>query len=281
MQQYIDLINHILQNGERTDNRTGVDTISVFGYQMRFDMKDGFPLMTCKRVPWKPVVSELLWFLEGSSDERRLAEILSGKPREELRDKTTIWTANADNQGRALGYENTDIVKQLGPIYGVQWRNWNGVDQIQNLIDTIKNDPSSRRMIVSAWNVEELPKMALPPCHTFFQCNVQNGKLNLQLYQRSADVGLGIPFNIASYSLLLHMLALETDLEPGEFVHTLGDAHIYENHIEPLKEMLKRPLSKPYPKLEIIQRPFFKYSMDDFKLIDYDPHPTVKLEMAV
>lgn len=281
MQQYIDLINHILKCGERTENRTGVDTISVFGYQMRFNMKDGFPLMTCKRVPWKPVVSELLWFLEGSNDERRLAEILYGKPREELRDKTTIWTANADHQGKSLGYENTNTVKRLGPIYGLQWRNWKGIDQIQTLIDMIKTDPSSRRLIVSAWNVEELPKMALPPCHTFFQCNVQNGKLNLQLYQRSADVGLGIPFNIASYSLLLHMLALETNLEPGTFVHTIGDAHIYENHVEPLKEMLHRPLSKPYPTLEITKRPFFEYSMDDFTLIGYDPHPTIKMEMAV
>ena len=233
MKAYLDLLQFILDNGEERDDRTNTGTISSFGHQLEFDLTHGFPAVTTKSLAWKGVVSELLWFLEGSNDERRLAEIRFNKDRSELTDLdkySTIWTDNADNQGKELGYENNDFIKILGPVYGVQWRNWAGIDQINELIKGLKNNPDSRRHILSAWNVGELDEMALMPCHAFFQFHVAYGKLNCQLYQRSADMFLGVPFNIASYSLLTHMLAQLCDLKLGTFVWVGGDCHIYKNH---------------------------------------------------
>ena len=255
---------------------------------LTFDLKEGFPLLTTKKVPFKSVVSELLWFIEGSTDERRLAEIHYGKPREELIGKTTIWTANADEQGKNLGYENTDTVKKLGPVYGKQWRSWsnNGgwaIDQLGNLIKQIKEEPQSRRHILSAWNVADLDRMALPPCHTFSQFYVNNqGELSCNLYQRSADLFLGVPFNIASYSLLTHMIAHVCDLKVGEFIHTIGDGHIYNNHIDAVKTQLQRT-SKPFPKLKIVgdYDSIDDFGMYSFELEGYDPEPFIKAEMAV
>ena len=210
MKQYLSALEYILEKGKNRGDRTGIGTRGVFGYQMRFDLRSGFPAVTTKRLAWKSVVSELLWFLEGSTDERRLAEIHFGKPRKELFEKKTIWTANADKQGRALGYTNTEIEKQLGPVYGKQWRSWGkdvgGEDQIKKIIFDLKNNPNSRRHIVSAWNVDKIDKMALPPCHTMFQFHIQDNELSCQLYQRSADMFLGVPFNIASYALLTHIM---------------------------------------------------------------------------
>jgi thymidylate synthase len=254
---------------------------------LTFDLKEGFPLLTTKKVPFKSVVSELLWFIEGSTDERRLAEIHYGKPREELIGKTTIWTANADEQGKKLGYDNTDTYKGLGPIYGKQWRNWStngwGIDQLGRLIKQIKEDPQSRRHILSAWNVADLDRMALPPCHTFSQFYVNNqGELSCNLYQRSADLFLGVPFNIASYSLLTHMIAHVCDLKVGDFIHTIGDGHVYNNHIDAVKTQLKRT-SKPFPKLKIVgdYDSIDDFGMYSFELEGYDPHPFIKAEMAV
>ena len=278
MKQYHDALLHILENGDDKSDRTGVGTRSLFGYQMRFNLQDGFPAVTTKRLAWKAVVSELLWFLEGSTDERRLAEIQFG-----TRDpnKKTIWTANADAQGKALGYTNTDDVKELGPVYGKQWRDFGGVDQIAQIIEQIKANPDSRRHIVSAWNVPEIDKMALPPCHTMFQFYVANGRLSCQLYQRSADMFLGVPFNIASYALLTHIIARECNLDVGDFVHTIGDAHIYTNHFDAVKEQLART-PKKLPKLNIAEgKSMHNYSMADFVLEGYDPDPAIKAEMAV
>lgn len=281
---YLDLLHTTLHTGEERDKeRTGVGTISRFMSTLNFDLRRGFPLLTTKKVNFNSVLSELLWFIEGSDDERRLAEIHYGKPREELIGKTTIWTANADNQGKQLGYENTDIVKKLGPVYGVQWRNWNGIDQLANLIDDIKKNPQSRRHLLSAWNVSDLNKMALPPCHTFSQFYVSNyGELSCSLYQRSADLFLGVPFNIASYSLLTHMIAQVCDLKVGEFVHVIGDGHIYENHTDAVEIQLSRE-AKKFPKLII--NPSIKniddFKMEHFTIEGYDPHPFIKAEMAV
>ena len=250
---------------------------------LKFDLSEGFPLLTTKRVPFKSVLSELLWFIEGSDDERRLAEIHYGLPREELTDKTTIWTANADAQGKDLGYENTDWVKLLGPVYGVQWRNWDGVDQLAELVHNLKNNPQSRRHLLSAWNVGELKNMALPPCHTFSQFYVDNdGRLHSSLYQRSADLFLGVPFNIASYALLTHILAQVCDYGVGTFTHVIGDAHIYNNHVDAIKEQLKREPRK-YPKLSINYqvKDIDGFTMDDFVLADYNSYPTIKAPMAV
>lgn len=289
MKQYLNALEHVLSSGEVREDRTGVGTISTFGIQMRFNLREGFPAVTVKKLAWKSVVSELLWFLEGSTDERRLAEILHGT--RDVKNKT-IWTANADNQGKNLGYKNTDNEKLLGPVYGHQWRMWTNEDfecgyvqrdQISNVIKSLKEDPFGRRHIVSAWNVADLEYMALPPCHVMFQFYVSNDrKLSCHMYQRSMDMALGIPFNIASYALLTHIIALETGLDVGDLIISGGDAHIYLDHIEGVKEMLSRT---PYdlPKLKMPKKPkgIDNYTMSDFELLDYNYHPTIKMPMAV
>ena len=286
MKQYLDALTYILENGEDVEDRTGVGTRSVFGYQMRFNLQEAFPAVTTKRLAWKSVVGELLWFLEGSDDERRLAEITFEKDRHDLVGKTTIWTANADKQGVALGHANDFLQKKLGPVYGVQWRDFNGdgVDQIANIVQQLNREPDSRRIILSAWNPTELEMMALPPCHTMSQFKVINGKLSCQLYQRSADMFLGVPFNIASYSLLTHMLAQICGLEVGEFVWTGGDCHIYQNHMEQVKQQLERePMSGPtleMPEFSNIVE-LLETKTSDYKLIDYSPMDSIKAPMAV
>ena len=286
MIEYQNFLKHILENGVKKEDRTGTGTISVFGYQMRFDLAKGFPLVTTKKMFLRGVIAELLWFIEGSTDERRLAEIQYGKNRREITDKTTIWTANANKQGVDLGYRNDDIVKELGSVYGQNWRCWltpdgERVDQLLELIEDIKKNPDSRRLILSAWNPGTLNKAALPPCHTLFQFYVVNGKLSCQLYQRSADAFLGVPFNIASYALLTMMIADICGLKYGEFVHTFGDAHIYLNHLDQVKEQISR---KPYesPKMWLQKRDsILDYRMEDFVLEDYKSHDAIKAEMAV
>ena len=288
MKQYLELLEYILENGESRDDRTGTGVISSFGHQIRFNLQDGFPAVTTKALAWKGVVSELLWFLEGSDDERRLAEIRFKKNRSDLVDLdkfSTIWTDNADNQGVELGYDNSDIIKKLGPIYGVQWRDWNGVDQIHELVDGLKSNPFGRRHILSAWNVEMIESMALPPCHVMSQFYVSSdGVLSCQMYQRSADMFLGVPFNIASYALLQSILANILDLEPGDFVHTFGDAHIYKNSINQVKEQLTRePKKLPrliMPKIQSLES-LKEMSIDDFVLKGYKSHPALKAEMAI
>jgi len=281
MKQYLDALRHILENGIDRQNRTGIATRAVFGMQLRFNMGNGFPAVTTKKLPWKSVASELLWFIEGSNDERRLAEILHGT---RDKDKTTIWTANAEAD---YWKPKAKFEGDLGRIYGVQWRKWKSpdgkeTDQLANAIKMIKENPTSRRIIVNAWNPGEIEQMALPPCHTFFQFFVANNKLSLQMYQRSCDMFLGVPFNIASYSLLLHMVAQVTDLKPGEFVHVLADAHIYHNHFEQVKEQLTR---KPFPLPKLWLDPEIKniddFKMEDIKLENYNFHPPIKAEMAV
>ena len=261
MKQYLDLVRHVLDQGERREDRTGTGTISVFGAQTRYDLRDGFPLLTTKKVLFSAVARELFWFLGGCTNTRQ----------QNLRDHTPIWDAWADPDGN------------LGPIYGYQWRNWNGdgVDQIQNAIELIKNTPASRRIIVSAWNPGQLHEMRLPPCHILFQFYVSaSGRLDCQLYQRSADRGLGVPFNIASYALLLTMIAQECGLTPGVFVHTLGDAHIYLNHVEGLREQLARePL--PLPRISVARKPFAELRLEDIQLHDYQHHPFIRLPVAV
>lgn len=289
MKQYHDAVKHVMENGIRTSNRTGIDTLCVFGYQNRFNLNDGFPAITTKRLAWKAVVGELLWFLEGSTDERRLAELTFGKPREDLVLKRTIWTDNADNQAVDLGYENGPMYKELGPIYGSQWRHFDGVDQIRKLIQRIKTDPDCRRLIISSWSPLDLPDMALPPCHVMFQFRVLNGKLSCNLYQRSGDLGLGVPFNIASYSLLTHIIARECGLGVGDFVHSFGDLHIYENHIDALTRQMEnedRPLPtlKIDPSFDLMQGLDGKFDLDTvqkFTLEGYDPHEKIYMEMAV
>lgn len=264
MKQYLDLLQHVLTNGVRKDDRTGTGTISTFGYQMRFNLEDGFPLLTTKKLHLKSIIHELLWFLAGDTNIKYLQE-----------NGVRIWNEWADKDGN------------LGHIYGYQWRSWpdyNGgyIDQIQEAVETIRNNPDSRRIIVSAWNVADLPTMKLPPCHTLFQFYVANGKLSLQLYQRSADIFLGVPFNIASYALLLLMMAQATGLKAGEFVHTLGDAHIYTNHIEQVRLQLSRE-PRPLPRMEINPaiHSIFGFHYDDFKLTGYDPHPHIPGIVAV
>jgi thymidylate synthase len=288
MKQYLELLDYILQHGEDRGDRTGTGVISSFGHQIRFNLEEGFPAVTTKSLAWKGIVSELLWFLEGSDDERRLAEIRFQKDRSELIDLSmfsTIWTDNADNQGVELGYENTPTTKKLGPIYGVQWRDWAGIDQIKKLINDLKSNPNGRRHILSAWNVEKIDSMALPPCHVMSQFYVSvNGRLSCQMYQRSADMFLGVPFNIASYALLQSILANILNLVPGEFVHTFGDAHIYKNSIEQVKEQLTRE-PKKLPKLIIPNLDSIdalkNYSVDDFVLEGYESYPALKAPMAI
>ena len=264
MKQYLDLLDHVKSNGIRKEDRTGTGTISVFGYQMRFDLNDGFPLLTTKKVHLKSVIHELLWFLSGDTNIKYLKD-----------NGVSIWDEWADENGN------------LGPVYGSQWRSWplsNGksIDQITQLINQIKNNPDSRRLIVSAWNVAEIENMKLPPCHAFFQFYIAENKLSCQLYQRSADIFLGVPFNIASYALLTQMIAQVCNLECGDFVHTLGDAHIYLNHLDQINEQLTRtpkklPIIEINPKIKNI----FDYKYDDFKLIDYNPDPLIKAPVAV
>jgi len=284
LKQYLDLLKLIVDHGEEKTDRTGTGTLSVFGHQMRFPLKDGFPAVTTKKLAWKSVVSELLWFLEGSTDERRLAEIHYGKPREELIGKKTIWTANADEQGKNLGYENTPLVKELGPVYGSRWRDCQGIDQVANILIQLEENPDSRRHIISAWDVANIDRMALPPCHTLFQFYVCNGKLSCQLYQRSADVALGTPFNIASYALLTHMFAQILDLDVGDFVYTLGDAHVYTNHVDGVKEQLDRePLDLPrlvMPQFTNLQD-LLQTTPEEYILEGYRHHEPIKFKMAV
>ncbi len=297
MKQYNDALRFILENGVKSEDRTGEGTLSYFGYQMRFNLQDGFPAVTTKKLAWKSVVSELLWFLEGSGDERRLAEILYGDRNAKNEDgslKSTIWTANAEAE---YWKPNANFKGDLGRVYGVQWRSWqtgkkkwisssdyidDSIDQVANLINDLKTNPYSRRHILTAWNVAELDKMALPPCHTFAQFYVRNNKLSCQMYQRSADFFLGVPFNIASYALFTHMIAQVCDLDVGEFVHTFGDAHIYLNHIEAVKEQLNRePFPLPILKMNKEIKDINKFIMEDFELVNYKHHATIKAPMAV
>ena len=289
---YLDALQEVLDFGDEKTDRTGVGTKSIFGYQMRFDLTRGFPAVTTKRLAWKSVVGELLWFLEGSMDERRLAEITYGKDRSGLKDKRTIWTDNAENQGKELGYPDGF----LGPVYGFQWRNFNGavynssphlkgVDQIEWLINEIRTNPDSRRLILSAWNPNQIDKMALPPCHTMAQFYVRDGKLSCQMYQRSADLFLGVPFNIASYALLTHIIAKITDLEVQDFVHTVGDMHIYTTHYEAVKEQLQRT-PQELPTLKIIKNfssieELLELDAADFQLNNYKPLSAIKAKMAI
>lgn len=275
MKQYHQALEHILQHGKQKTDRTGIGTISVFGYQMRFDLRTGFPAITTKKLAWKAVVSELLWFLEGSNDERRLAEILHG-----TRDlsKTTIWTANARAD---YWLPFAQFEGDLGRVYGVQWRDFGGIDQIQKLIGGIKQDPSGRRHIISAWNPPELSEMALPPCHVMSQFDVTDGYLSCQMYQRSCDMFLGVPFNIASYSLLTHIIARECGLKVGDFIWTGGDCHIYTNHVDAVKEQLSRE-ERALPTLMMtVGKRWNEYVLEDFVLDGYDPHPAIKADMAV
>jgi len=287
MKAYLDLLKYIIDNGEEKNDRTNTGTISSFGHQLEFDLEDGFPAVTTKSLAWKGVVSELLWFLEGSDDERRLAEIRFNKDRSELTDLekySTIWTDNAENQGKELGYENSDTKKLLGPVYGVQWRNWGGIDQIRDLLEGLKNNPDGRRHILSAWNVGQIDKMALPPCHVMSQFYIHRETLSCHMYQRSADMFLGVPFNIASYALLLSILAKILNLKPKRFIHSFGDAHIYINSIDQVKEQLSRD-PKPLPKLIIPNidnlEDINKLTVNDFILENYDPHPPIKAKMAI
>jgi len=295
MKQYHKLLEDILEHGEDVNDRTGVGTRSIFGYQMRFDLAAGFPAITTKKLAWKAVVGELLWILEGSTDERRLAELTFGKHRADLVGKSTIWTANADKQGRELGYVNNQFTKELGPVYGSQWRDFNGfsvykgTDQIRTVLHQLTTQLDSRRIILSAWNPNQLHQMALPPCHAFTQFRVINGKLSCQMYQRSGDAFLGIPFNIASYSLLTHILARECNLEVGDFVHTIGDAHIYSNHFDQVHEQLSRE-EYPLPTLSIdnefdlsdrLKNGFRLADAKYFELTNYQSHGTIKANMAV
>ena len=287
MKAYLDLLQYILENGEQKDDRTNTGTISSFGHQLEFDLEEGFPAVTTKSLAWKGVVSELLWFIEGSDDERRLAEIRFGKDRTEITDLkkySTIWTDNADNQAKELGYENTDTKKILGPVYGVQWRNWGGKDQIKDLLKELKKNPDGRRHILSAWNLDELNKMALPPCHVMTQFYVHNDSISCHMYQRSADMFLGVPFNIASYALLLSIFGAILNLKPKRFIHSFGDAHIYKNSIDQVREQISRT-PKPMPELVMPTinsiDDLKNFGIEEFALKNYDPHPPIKAKMAI
>jgi len=276
MKNYLDALKYCYENGDFVKSRAG-NVKKAFGYQMRFNLEDGFPAVTTKKLAWKAVVSELLWFLEGSNDERRLAEILYEDKRENLKNKKTIWTQNAE-----AGYwkDKSKFTGDVGRIYGVQWRNFSGVDQISELIEGLKKNPNSRRHILTAWNPSELNEMSLPPCHAFSQFFVSNKKLSCQLYQRSCDMFLGVPFNIASYSLLIHIIAKECKLEVGEFVHSLGDFHIYEEHFEQVKIQLTRK-PKQLPTLNFLPKKMSDYKTIDFELHNYDPEPKIVAPMNV
>ncbi len=264
MKQYLDLMRHVREHGVRKEDRTGTGTLSVFGYQMRFDLAEGFPVVTTKKLHLRSIIHELLWFLSGDTNTRYLKE-----------NGVSIWDEWADVQGN------------LGPVYGSQWRSWptgdgRRIDQLSEVVEQIRNNPDSRRLIVSAWNVAEIEHMALPPCHAFFQFYVAEGRLSCQLYQRSADIFLGVPFNIASYALLTRMIAQVTGLEAGEFIHTLGDAHLYSNHLEQADLQLSR-VPRPLPKMRINPevKDLFAFRFEDFELVDYDPHPHIKAPVAV
>ena len=264
MRQYLDLLRHVLEHGTPKADRTGTGTRSVFGWQMRFPLADGFPLVTTKKLHLRSIVHELLWFIRGETNIASLHE-----------NKVTIWDEWADEHG------------ELGPVYGKQWRRWTGsdgreIDQLRQVVDEIGRNPDSRRLIVSAWNVADLPAMALQPCHTLFQFYVADGKLSCQLYQRSADIFLGVPFNIASYALLTQMMAQVTGLQPGEFVHSFGDMHLYHNHFEQVRLQLSRE-PRPLPRLTINpdKRDIFDFQFEDFMITGYDPHPSIKAEIAV
>ena len=264
MKQYLELLRHVRTNGVHKDDRTGTGTISVFGYQMRFDLSAGFPAITTKKLLFRSIIGELLWFLSGDTNVNSLHDM-----------GVSIWDEWADENG------------YLGPIYGYQWRSWptadgRHIDQITKVVEQIKSNPTSRRHIVSGWNVGEIEKMALPPCHTLFQFYVVDGRLSCQLYQRSADIFLGVPFNIASYSLLTMMIAQITKLEPGDFVHTLGDAHLYLNHLEQADHQLTRePRALPQMKINPWVTSIFDFKLEDFEIVDYDPHPGIRAPVAV
>jgi len=264
MQQYLDLMRHVLEHGNKKEDRTGTGTLSVFGYQMRFDLAAGFPLLTTKKVHLKSIIHELLWFLQGSTNIQYLKD-----------NGVTIWDEWADENGN------------LGPVYGYQWRSWpkpdgTHIDQISQVVDMIKKNPDSRRLIVSAWNVADVDRMKLPPCHAFFQFYVADGKLSCQLYQRSADIFLGVPFNIASYALLTMMVAQVCGLKLGDFVHTLGDAHLYLNHLDQTREQLSRsPRALPTMRINPDVKDIFSFKFEDFTLENYDPHPPIKAQVAV
>ena len=277
MKTYLESLKFVLENGSVREDRTGTGTIGVFGMQSRYDLTLGFPAVTTKKLAFKACLSELLWFLEGSSDERRLAEILYGSSEE---DKRTIWT---DNALAPYWLPKAKFQGDLGRVYGVQWRDFGGVDQVVELINGIKRDPYGRRHILTAWNPGQLDQMALPPCHCFAQFYVStDGKLSCQMYQRSCDMFLGVPFNIASYSLLTHMISQVCGLEAGEFVHVLGDAHIYLNHVEQVKEQLGRePLPLPTLWINPDVQDILKFTMEDFRLDGYNHHPPIKAPMAV
>ena len=264
MQQYHDLLRHILKNGSRKEDRTGTGTLSCFGYQMRFDLSEGFPLLTTKKVHTRSIIHELLWFLKGDTNIKYLKE-----------NGVSIWDEWADEDGN------------LGPVYGHQWRSWPGhhgatIDQISDVVNTIRTNPDSRRLIVSAWNPADIPQMALPPCHCLFQFYVANGKLSCQLYQRSADTFLGVPFNIASYALLTLMIAQVCDLQVGEFIHSFGDVHLYTNHLEQVELQLSRDI-RPLPQMHLNRdiKDLFAFRYEDFNLVDYNPHPAIKAQVAV
>ena len=276
MKNYLGALKHCYENGDFVKSRAG-NVKKSFGYQMRFDLQDGFPAVTTKKLAWKAMVSELLWFLEGSNDERRLAEILYEDKRDNLEDKNTIWTQNANAE---YWKQKSKFSGDVGRIYGVQWRDFNGVDQLKNLIEGLKKDPDSRRHILTAWNPAELHDMSLPPCHAFSQFYVSNNKLSCQLYQRSCDMFLGVPFNIASYSILIHIIAKECGYEVGEFIHSLGDFHIYEEHFEQVKIQLSRE-PKKLPILKFNQKNIHEYKTSDFELIDYEYHPKIVAPMNV
>lgn len=288
MKQYIDLCNYILNNGVKKDDRTGTGTISVFGYQMRFNLGEGFPLLTTKKVHLKSIIHELLWFISGSTNIKYLVDndvrIWNDWPYD-LYKKSPDFQGETIEEFAAKIKESDEFAKKygnLGPVYGKQWRDFNGVDQLSNLIEQIKTNPNSRRLIISAWNPAEVDKMALPPCHSFMQFYVAEGKLSCQLYQRSADVFLGVPFNIASYALFTMMIAQVCGLEPGDFVHTLGDAHIYLNHLDQVNKQIKRSL-RPLPKMVINPnvKSIFDFKYEDFTLINYNPHSGIKGKVAV
>ena len=276
MKNYLGALKHCYENGYFVKSRAG-NVRKSFGYQMRFDLQEGFPAVTTKKLAWKAMVAELLWFLEGSNDERRLAEILYEDKRDNLEGKNTIWTQNANAE---YWKQKSKFSGDVGRIYGVQWRDFNGVDQLKNLIEGLKKDPDSRRHILTAWNPAELHNMSLPPCHAFSQFYVSDNKLSCQLYQRSCDMFLGVPFNIASYSILIHIIAKECGYEAGEFIHSLGDFHIYEEHFEQVKIQLTRE-PKKLPVLKFNQKKIHDYKTSDFELINYEHHPKIVAPMNV